>query len=176
MAYPEMPAANAGVESQENQATSSDQAISPSSLVVPAKEQVSCKLGEDFVVLELKSCVYLGLVEAGATVWGFVRGGQAWTVAELLHALLEKYEAQEERVQNDLVDLLRRMRTYGLIEVHNGLPHRERKRETVRERGARKAYAGTGLTVYGTIEELTRKVGEHGGPDGGTVPTVRTHF
>ena len=37
-------------------------------------------------------------------------------------------------------------------------------------------YSTPELTIYGTIEELTKSVGAHGSADGATVGPFRTHF
>jgi hypothetical protein len=36
--------------------------------------------------------------------------------------------------------------------------------------GPKKPYSAPKLTVYGTVRELTQKVGRHGKPDGGKNP------
>ncbi len=40
---------------------------------------------------------------------------------------------------------------------------------------SREAYSTPKLTTYGSIEDLTKKVGAHGNTDGGSFPTIRTH-
>ena len=39
----------------------------------------------------------------------------------------------------------------------------------------KKTYLSPVLTVYGTIRELTQKVGVHNAGDGGSFPKFRTH-
>ena len=45
------------------------------------------------------------------------------------------------------------------------------KREMPR---VKKAYSSPELTVYGTVEDLTRDVGRHSAKDNGSAPGVRT--
>jgi hypothetical protein len=35
-------------------------------------------------------------------------------------------------------------------------------------------YSTPKLTIYGTIQQLTKAVGMHGSTDGGSMPTIRT--
>ncbi len=39
----------------------------------------------------------------------------------------------------------------------------------------KKPYERPALSVYGTVKDLTKNVGRHGGKDGGKAPTIRTH-
>jgi hypothetical protein len=39
----------------------------------------------------------------------------------------------------------------------------------------KEAYSTPELTIYGTIEELTKSLGAHGSADGGSFPKDRTH-
>lgn len=43
-------------------------------------------------------------------------------------------------------------------------------------REPKKPYLSPILTVYGTVQALTKKVGLHGGTDGGSFPQSRTHI
>lgn len=43
-------------------------------------------------------------------------------------------------------------------------------------REPKKPYSSPILTVYGTVEALTKKVGMHGGIDGGSFPVARTQI
>ena len=41
---------------------------------------------------------------------------------------------------------------------------------------SKEPYSPPTLTVHGTIEELTKKVGTRGHPDGGKFPVFKTHI
>jgi coenzyme PQQ synthesis protein D (PqqD) len=92
-----------------------DAPISLYTIVVAAPEQVSCSLGEESAILNLKNSVYYGMNPVGARVWDLLK--QPKSVAELRNALLEEYEVDEVRCGDDLLALLETMRSEGLIEV-----------------------------------------------------------
>jgi hypothetical protein len=48
-------------------------------------------------------------------------------------------------------------------------------RPTNAEPEPKEPYSTPELTIYGTIEELTKAIGAHGSADAGTFPTDRTH-
>ncbi|HXZ12293.1 MAG TPA: PqqD family peptide modification chaperone [Candidatus Sulfotelmatobacter sp.] len=95
-----------------------DASLSTESVVVAASEQVSCPLGEESAILNLKNCVYYGLDSVGARVWALLQKPQ--TVGKLRDALLDEYEVEAERCERDLFVLLEKMRSEGLIEVRGG--------------------------------------------------------
>jgi len=89
--------------------------LSLQSIVTAAPEQVSCPLGDESAILNLKNTVYYGLDSVGARVWSLLQ--QPRSVRELRDALLEEYEVEEERCERDLLELLEKMRAEGLIQV-----------------------------------------------------------
>ena len=95
-----------------------DASLSPQSVVVVSSDQVSCPLGEESAILNMKNCVYYGLDTVGARVWALLQKPQ--TIGELRDALLDEYEVEAERCERDLLDLLEKMRGEGLIEVRGG--------------------------------------------------------
>jgi hypothetical protein len=92
-----------------------DESIQASSIVVVAKEQVSCPLGEESAILNLKNSVYYGLDSVGARVWTLLQRPRS--VGELRDTLLSEYEVEAGRCEQDLLALLESMRREGLIEV-----------------------------------------------------------
>ncbi len=44
------------------------------------------------------------------------------------------------------------------------------------KRGTKKPYSSPVLTVYGTVQALTQKVGASGNLDGGIRQKIKTHF
>lgn len=92
-----------------------DGPLSVSSIVGATRDHVSCSLGDEAAILNMKNTVYYGLDPVGARVWDLVQ--QAKSVGEIRDALLEEYEVQPEQCERDLLDLLRQMREQGLIEV-----------------------------------------------------------
>src|SRR5271170_6405846 len=92
-----------------------DAGLSVHSIVIAAPEQVSCPLGEESAILNLKNTVYYGLNPVGARVWNLLQ--QARTVGELRDAILDEYDVEAGRCESDLLELLEKMRREGLIEV-----------------------------------------------------------
>jgi Coenzyme PQQ synthesis protein D (PqqD) len=94
-----------------------DDSLRTSSIVVVAKEQVSCPLGEESAILNLKNSVYYGLDPVGARVWTLLQ--QPRSVGELRDTLLSEYDVEARRCEQDLLALLETMRIEGLIEVRS---------------------------------------------------------
>jgi hypothetical protein len=91
--------------------------VSLHSIVVAAPEQVSCPLGEESAILNLKNSVYYGLDSVGARIWNLVQ--QPRSVAELRDTLLDEYDVETARAERDLLALLEKMRREGLIAVRS---------------------------------------------------------
>lgn len=94
-----------------------DHRILETSLVKAAKEQVSCDLGGEAVILNLKSGEYFGLDPVGARVWSLIQ--EKRSVGAVRDALLEEYDVEPEACQRDLLALLKDMAGQSLIEVEN---------------------------------------------------------
>jgi len=94
-----------------------DADLSVHSIVIATPEQVSCPLGEESAILNLKNTVYYGLNPVGARVWNLLQ--QPRTVGELRDVLLDEYEVDAGRCESDLLELLEKMRSEGLIEVRS---------------------------------------------------------
>jgi hypothetical protein len=94
-----------------------DASLSVHSVVVAASEQVSCPLGEESAILNLKNSVYYGMNPVGTRVWNLLK--QPRSIGELRDTLLDEYEVDAELCERDLLDLLERMRSEGLIEVRD---------------------------------------------------------
>jgi hypothetical protein len=85
------------------------------SVVVAASEQISCPLGEESAILNLKDSVYYGLDPVGAHVWKLLK--EPKSIGALRDALMDEYDVEAERCEQDLLELLEKMRVEGLIEV-----------------------------------------------------------
>jgi len=92
-----------------------DAPLSLYTVVVASAEQISCPLGEEAAILNLKNSVYYGMNPVGARVWELLK--QPKSVSELRDVLLDEYEVDQERCAQDLLALLQKMRDEGLIEV-----------------------------------------------------------
>jgi len=79
------------------------------------KDQVSAELKGEAVILDLKSGVYYGLNEVGASIWALVQHPQ--TVVSLRDALLAEYEIDAETCERDLLAILQDLKAAELIDV-----------------------------------------------------------
>jgi hypothetical protein len=92
--------------------------FSQNSVVVAVKDQVSCNLGEESAILNLKSGVYYTLDPVGARVWGLLQ--QPRSIHEVRDMLLSEYDVERELCEQDLYALLEKLLGEGLIELRNG--------------------------------------------------------
>jgi len=92
-----------------------DTPLSVQSVVAVAREQVSCPLGDEAAILNLKNSVYYGANAAGTRVWNLLQ--EPKSVLQLRDALLEEYDVETERCERDLLEFLEKMRAEGLIEI-----------------------------------------------------------
>jgi hypothetical protein len=89
--------------------------ICKDSTVVRAKDQVSCDLVGEAVILHLKSGVYYGLNPVGARIWELIQ--EPRTVSAMLDVLLEQYNVEAERCERDLFALLDDLASRDLIAI-----------------------------------------------------------
>lgn len=89
--------------------------LSGRSVVTVAKDQVSCSLGSEAAILNMKNGVYYGLDPVGAHIWKLLQTPQ--TVADIHQVLLQEYDVESERCHRDLLALLEDLLGAGLIEV-----------------------------------------------------------
>ena len=89
--------------------------ISDRSVVVAAKDQVSCDLAGEAAILNIKNGVYYGLDPVGARIWNLMQKPRG--VAEIQTAITDEYDVEPERCARDLASLLENLLAEGLIEV-----------------------------------------------------------
>jgi hypothetical protein len=89
--------------------------ISLDTIVVASKDNVSCALGEEAAILHMRSGVYYGLDPVGARIWKLL--DQPTTVENLRTAIVDEYDVEPAKCERDLLALLEKLRTEGLIEV-----------------------------------------------------------
>jgi len=97
--------------------TAMDAGLSVHSIVSATREQVSCALGDEAAILNLKNTVYYGLNPVGARVWSLLQ--QPITISQLRDALVDEYDVEAARCESDLLELLEKMRSEGLIQVRS---------------------------------------------------------
>ena len=89
--------------------------ISDQTVVVAAKDQVSCDLAGEAAILNINSGIYYGLDPVGARIWNLMQEPRA--VADIQSTITDEYDVEPERCARDLVELLEKLLAEGLIEV-----------------------------------------------------------
>jgi coenzyme PQQ synthesis protein D (PqqD) len=92
--------------------------ISDRTVVVAAKDQVSCDLAGEAAILNIKSGIYYGLDPVGARIWNLMQ--EPREVVDIQNAITSEYEVEPEQCARDLVGLLEKLLAEGLIEVKDG--------------------------------------------------------
>lgn len=94
--------------------------LSIDSIVSVAPEQLSCALGDESAILNMKNSVYYGLDPVGTRIWSLIQ--QRISVRELRNRLMDEYEVGADQCEGDLLSLLEKMRNEGLIRVEGPDP------------------------------------------------------
>ncbi|MHB8413067.1 MAG: PqqD family protein [Candidatus Acidiferrales bacterium] len=89
--------------------------LTNNAMIVATKQQVSCDLGEEAAILNMKNSVYYGLDPVGARIWRLLQ--QPTTIGEIRDVIAEEYDATPERVESDLRNLLEKLMSEGLVEL-----------------------------------------------------------
>jgi len=92
-------------------------ALSEAAVVVATKNQVSCQLGEDIIILDLKAGLYFSLDNVGAKVWELIQ--QPRSVSGIRQAILETFDVSPDVCGRDLLALLRELADRNLIEIRD---------------------------------------------------------
>jgi hypothetical protein len=98
-----------------------DEIISMQSVVKVSNEGLSRSIDREVAIVNLQNSTYYGLDPVGAYVWSLLQ--QPTRVRELRDAMLRKYEVDEQRCEQELLNLLQTMRSEGLIEVQSAEFH-----------------------------------------------------
>lgn len=80
---------------------------------VAARDQLSCEVGGEVVILNLADDTYYGLSEVGAFVWSLLR--EPRSPAELREAVLAEFDVPAEVCEADLARLLGELSARGLV-------------------------------------------------------------
>jgi len=72
-------------------------------------------LGDEVVMLDLKSGVYCGLNEVGAKIWGMLQ--EPKTMAEIRDALLGEYNVSAEQCEAEVKRLIMQLMEKNLVET-----------------------------------------------------------
>lgn len=91
--------------------------ISLGTIVVAASEQVSTRLDNETVLLELKKGTYYGLNAVGTVIWEMIQ--QPQSVEALYSAVLNQYNVEPETCKRDVLRLIEEMQVAGLLEIRS---------------------------------------------------------
>lgn len=92
--------------------------IEGNSTVCVVKDQVTCDLSGEAVILQLRDSMYYGLNPVGASIWKLIQTPR--TVTEVRDAILQEYGVDAKRCECDLRVLLKDLHEHRLIEVVDG--------------------------------------------------------
>ena len=90
------------------------------STVVVSKEQMSCGLDDEAVILSLKQGVYYSLNPCGNRIWSLIQ--KPVKVRIIRDALLQEYDIDKETCEKDLLSLLSDLDKEGLVVIENPTP------------------------------------------------------
>ena len=91
------------------------QAISLDAIAVTSGELVSASLDGEVVILGFQSGSYYSLDQVGAFIWDLLQ--KPHKVSELRDAVLNEYEIDRERCEQDLFRLLEELADKGLVQI-----------------------------------------------------------
>jgi len=89
--------------------------LTDDTILVASGDQVSSDLGDETVLLQLKSKTYYGLPGVAGQVWGQLQ--EPVSVADLRESLLARYDVEPERCKKELADLLHQMLKAKLVKL-----------------------------------------------------------
>jgi hypothetical protein len=103
---------------QEGEFINSESPLSGNPTVCAVKDQVTCQLSDEAVILQLQYGVYFGLDSVGASIWRLIQTPK--TITEVRDAIVEEYEVTPEQCEADLQALLAGMKEQRLVTVEEG--------------------------------------------------------
>jgi hypothetical protein len=83
-------------------------------LLIPASVSFTF-VEEDAVLLNMQTNQYYLLDEVGARLWGLLRDGKP--LKESYQTLLEEYEVDPAQLEQDVLELLEKLKEQGLVEI-----------------------------------------------------------
>jgi hypothetical protein len=87
--------------------------LTDDTILVASGDQVSSDLGNETVLLQLRTKTYYGLPGVAGQVWEQLQ--EPVSVADLRQGLLDRYDVEPERCEKELADLLHQMLDAKLI-------------------------------------------------------------
>jgi len=88
---------------------------SPSGLFKRSARQVSCRIDDEFAILDLGRAMYFGVQGVGVQIWDALE--QPRTLAELCALITAEFDVSASDCEADVVAFLAGLQEEGLIEV-----------------------------------------------------------
>jgi hypothetical protein len=82
--------------------------------VVAVKDQLSCDLGDEAVILGIKTGAYFGLNETASFIWSRLQ--EPVRLSALRDQIVEAYEVDPHLCEKDLRELIEGLAARGLVE------------------------------------------------------------
>ena len=82
---------------------------------VPAADALTSAVGDEMVIMDLRSEKYFGLNRSGAIVWAGLEGGSP--LSEIAARLAERFDVAAERAERDVADLVDELLRAGLVQA-----------------------------------------------------------
>jgi hypothetical protein len=89
--------------------------LTTSSTVVQSADVVACDLAGETALLHFETGIYYGLDATGTTIWSLIQSPQS--VRNLLDLIMQEYEVERERCEEDLLSLLQSLADERLVEM-----------------------------------------------------------
>ena len=96
---------------------SQQRTISVSTIIMAGKDPVTSEMTNEVAILDPKSGMYFGLDHVGARIWELIQ--EPKSVKDIRDTILEEYDVEVDRCEQDLFGLFRAMSVNGLIEVRD---------------------------------------------------------
>jgi hypothetical protein len=91
-----------------------------SARVTSAPDVIFQAVGDEAVLLNMKTTIYLGLNPVGARMWTTLMGADSIQAA--FDSLLTEFDVPEDRLRQDLEDFLKKLTEYALIAISSDAP------------------------------------------------------
>jgi len=89
--------------------------LSINSRVVATRDQVSCTLEGEAVILSLNDCVYYGLNEVALAIWELIQ--KPAFVWEIRDEIVRQFQVESENCERDTLNLLSQLEDSSLLQV-----------------------------------------------------------
>lgn len=79
------------------------------------KDQLATTIGDDVVLLGMKTGTYYGLEGVGAHIWNYLQKER--TVGQIVDEVLSVFDAEREEVEQDVTGFVKTLEMEGLVTV-----------------------------------------------------------